>query len=406
MKFLKKHFEKMILALLLSIFAVALIYLYNIIEAAGNITERDLQIPQPVNDYESVNVKDDENYAIAMWMTKPAIWQLSEPRNTSDKMAGEYSDLLKPPVMARCPHCQQFIPLVLFLNGEKCIFCREQEPLVKPTRDYSDLDIAIGADTDGDGLPNAFEIRNTMNPNDYTDGISDFDGDSFSNSYEYMMKTDMKDPKSHPPFWKRLYITGMKKSPLGVFLVSVMTGAEAEAELRVGGRTSRFKIGQELKVRGKKYRVSSIESETDEMGQAVGKVVLVSDDGSEAIVREGAEASIESKTEVMIADSSNLIPPKAYKVNDNITLGRSRRSNVRGEKADEATYVIKSIDAKNLRVVLEDKANPQDFISISRTCEIPERVWLNNFQYYQNRSNMSMDPMQQMMRGMGMGMMR
>ena len=225
-------------------------------------------------------------------------------------------------------------------------------------------------------------------------------------STENGMKTDMKDPKSHPPFWKRLYITGMKKSPLGVFLVSVMTGAEAEAELRVGGRTSRFKIGQELKVRGKKYRVSSIESETDEMGQAVGKVVLVSDDGSEAIVREGAEASIESKTEVMIADSSNLIPPKAYKVNDNITLGRSRKSNVRGEKADEATYVIKSIDAKNLRVVLEDKANPQDFISISRTCEIPERVWLNNFQYYQNRSNMSMDPMQQMMRGMGMGMMR
>ena len=51
----------------------------------------------------------------------------------------------------------------------------------------------------------------------------DIDGDGFSNIYEYVMKTDMGDPRNHPPLWHRLRVIEVGKVSLPVKFTGIDT---------------------------------------------------------------------------------------------------------------------------------------------------------------------------------------
>ena len=53
-----------------------------------------------------------------------------------------------------------------------------------------------GADTDGDGMPDSWEIANGLNPNDPSDANTDLDGDGFTNLQEYLAGTDPQNAAS------------------------------------------------------------------------------------------------------------------------------------------------------------------------------------------------------------------
>ncbi len=93
------------------------------------------------------------------------------------------------------------------------------------------LDLTLGVDSDGDGLPDAWELANGLNPNDPTDADKDSDGDGLSNRTEYLIGTYAFDPA-----------VGFSLTPVG------LSGSDALLEFfAVRGRTYTVMASADLK---------------------------------------------------------------------------------------------------------------------------------------------------------------
>ncbi len=88
-------------------------------------------------------------------------------------------------------------------------------------------------DTDGDGIPDAYEVAHGMNANNPADAAADFDGDRFNNLQEYRAGTDPSDSSS------ALRITSVQVSGQDA-LISVLTATGRLYQLE---RTLQFPTG-------------------------------------------------------------------------------------------------------------------------------------------------------------------
>lgn len=78
----------------------------------------------------------------------------------------------------------------------KCPYCGEKQEEEK----------AVVLDADGDGLPDEWEKKYGLNPNDASNASADSDGDGFTDLEEFQAKTDPKDPKDHPDYLDSLQV--------------------------------------------------------------------------------------------------------------------------------------------------------------------------------------------------------
>jgi hypothetical protein len=85
-------------------------------------------------------------------------------------------------------------------DAEACPFCGVKQHVVK-----------IEADADHDGMPNEWENRYGLNPNDPGDAKRDLDGDGFTNYEEFVAKTDPKSKESHPDYLDSLVVSAPLK---------------------------------------------------------------------------------------------------------------------------------------------------------------------------------------------------
>lgn len=91
-----------------------------------------------------------------------------------------------------CRFCTKPIPF----GAKTCWACGKAQPVEK----------VVALDSDGDGMPDEWEKRYGLNPDDAGDANLDKDGDGFTNLEEYLAGTDPTDAKSHPDYLDSLKI--------------------------------------------------------------------------------------------------------------------------------------------------------------------------------------------------------
>lgn len=97
---------------------------------------------------------------------------------------------------AKTKSCGKPIPA----ECEVCPFCGVKQNVVK-----------VEVDTDHDGLPNDWEKKYGLNPDDASDANLDSDGDGFTNIEEYQAGTNPKDKNSHPDYLESLSVASELK---------------------------------------------------------------------------------------------------------------------------------------------------------------------------------------------------
>lgn len=94
---------------------------------------------------------------------------------------------------------------------ETCPFCGAKQIVVK-----------VEVDTDHDGMPNDWEKKYGLNPNDPSDAAKDADGDGFTNLEEFTAGTDPKNKMSHPDYLDSVSVVGgLKQTTLPFYFNNV-----------------------------------------------------------------------------------------------------------------------------------------------------------------------------------------
>ena len=225
MSFLYKHYEKIVLAFFLLVFAAALVYLIIVFRQSKTTTEEDLRIKPEGQDYISifdkngVEIKKDGEkgeFSALADLAKAEVWVPSKQRDPNSIAT---TDLLIPFKAARCDECHRLIPCVAFEKKE-CPLCHKNPGKVIERK------IEVVYDTDKDGLPDELEKKLALNVNDPSDGLLDLDNDGYSNILEFKEKTALNDPKSHPPIAYKLKLLGLVRKKLPLILVDVKERGE------------------------------------------------------------------------------------------------------------------------------------------------------------------------------------
>ncbi len=345
MDFIKKHYEKLILLLLLVIFIASMFHVLNIIKQTGEITDDHLQIPTRDPDYK-IHAVDDPIFNVTEQMKK-TVPNWVNPGARVAANADHYSDLVQVFEISRCPFCEKLIPRSYMEQEKVCPLCKNEkgggEPFKKPRG-------IVGFTP----IPAAVLQAHQLDPNDPDAQYYDIDGDGFSNVYEYQLKIDFADPRKHPPLWHRLQVVNVGKMDLPIRLTSVNTLDNDdpkmwELQIHNGTFNDLYMIGSELEIEGVRFRIESAESKKDG-GKDMSVVHLKATDGDQKISMQAGVPIKSMHDKAILKDSANPNWKGVLSVGDQFTIGNYQTGT--------ESYRVKSFDTKEKTVLLE---NPSIF---------------------------------------------
>ena len=266
MDIIKKHYEKFVLGFLLLSFVVALIYLLQIMSSTHDTSSgnseaaKNTLVIQRENQPYKFNYKN-ENFSITE-QDKDLVWK---ERNGEGLIGYGRPGLAVPMKALRCSQCKKIMPWSqLRKNDLRCPFEACSQDLRDPGEPEDYEKQLANFDSDGDGMPDRYEIRLGLNPNSADDADQDKDGDNFSNWFEFYCNTNPDDPKSAPSPDKMFFLSKIEAVKLPLKLTSINAANNNDKStfkiyLTIQNRDVQLAINSAFSLNGKRYIIVDAE---------------------------------------------------------------------------------------------------------------------------------------------------
>ena len=215
-KILSAHYEKIILAVLLIVFAALLYYQVQVVQQVQNkeVAAKVNPVQKP-SDYEPVDFSGDKKYRMENVFSDRLTIDLTADTNQS------VTEMMAPYPLAECIFCHTLIPASCYpavgqtKNG-KCPSCGKA---LAPRLKIDEDELLGKADLNGNGIPDEWEKQYALSSFAQE---SDEDSDGFTLAQEFKAKTDPLDPHSHPKYISMIYVSAVRQQRIsGLELVSV-----------------------------------------------------------------------------------------------------------------------------------------------------------------------------------------
>ena len=361
MQFLKRHYEKIILAVLLLLFIASLVYLIQIMDSTNDVTKADLHIPTRAPDYEEIDFTKEAFSTHNIFM-KDTQWNVSEARDPADK---SFTDLVNPFECARCPHCGRIVPLYDFNHDpHKCPVCNG-ELKTPPVKQVSTIAATPKeGDANGNGIPDIIEEKLGWDPKDPESGLGDTAGDGFSGVFKYKYfgsatgAAAIMNPKMHPPMYMRLHVVALRKTLLDVILKKVVPagakGDEFDIQLAVdNGQKTLFKaLNDKVPLDKKQYEIVKVMPKFTKLQQ--GSVIVEKDESRIVLNSVDGKYTLEMKVGEPVYSPNPKAIVKDDGIDEELILDENDTFQMGTDKTGITRYKVTKIDIEKERVELKD----------------------------------------------------
>ena len=295
--FFQSHYEKIILACLLVIFAVLLVWQVNFLQAVqSQRVDAIINKEEPVSDqtpYDFSQEKFKDSFIFSdrvLWHPEPKVNELPHPK----------TDLFSSFNLSVCPFCFNLIPSSYFpelgssvVNHCPIEYCKKELKArqKKVERKAQDLDLTVsgGNDRNNNGVPDDWERANDVYSESSSTIDDDPDGDRFTTYEEYVLKTNPLDPKSHPAYIAYTTVQKLARTKISFYYrglastgVTDKSKLEFNIEYKEPGwrdkRTKFKKLGEKFKHQAWTFEIiDAIPDDPNNPGQ--GTIIFVRRDG-------------------------------------------------------------------------------------------------------------------------------